>query len=196
MPPPALVGRGKCAIETTLSGLIPFSQLFATLTEQGVQRRVVLGNLADFAKEVAPAWLDIFTGGVAGAVIKTVEQSGKLLSNQPSFTQQNVYVQFTNALGRLAEKQPVVAFIDDLHWADSSSLGLLFHLACYLQDRAVLFLCTYRPGGGDGDGHARQPLSRYPRQPDPLWRARCRNQGRHRGRCLCRAALPLPFVPG
>jgi predicted ATPase len=36
-------------------------------------------------------------------------------------------------------------FIDDLHWADASSLGLLFHLARYLQDRAVLFVCTYRP---------------------------------------------------
>ena len=142
--PSFLIGKAKCAMETELNGLVPFTQLFKDLTEQGTQRRVVLGSLFEFIKEVAPAWLDVFTAGAATATIKTVEESSKLM-RRGTFLQDNVFVQFTNALSRLAEKQPIIAFIDDLHWADSSSLGLLFHLARHLQDRAVLFVCTYRP---------------------------------------------------
>src|SRR5262245_2230692 len=59
--PSFLIGEGKCAMETELNGLIPFSQLFTSLTEQGIQRRIVFSNLLAFAKEVAPAWIDVFT---------------------------------------------------------------------------------------------------------------------------------------
>jgi predicted ATPase len=142
--PSILIGQGKCAMETELGGLIPLSQLLASLTEKGVQRGVVIGDLWKFVKEVAPAWIDIFTVGAASAAVKTVEEGKKLLGHS-AYSQENVFVQFTNALSRLAEKQPVVTFIDDLQWADASSLRLLFHLARYLQDHAVLFVCTYRP---------------------------------------------------
>jgi tetratricopeptide (TPR) repeat protein len=143
--PSILIGQGKCAMETERSGLIPLGQLLRSLTERGVQQRIVLSNVLEFVKEVAPAWLDIFTVGAASAVIKSVEEGRKLLGRSSTFSQENVFMQFTNALSRLVEKQPVVAFIDDLQWADASSLRLLFHLARYLQDRAVLFVCTYRP---------------------------------------------------
>ena len=38
-----------------------------------------------------------------------------------------------------------VIFIDDLQWADASSLRLLFHLARNLEERAMLVLGAYRP---------------------------------------------------
>ena len=66
-------------METELSGLTPFSELLESLAEEGLRRRILAGNLADFVKEVAPAWIDVFTGGVVGAVITTVEESRKLL---------------------------------------------------------------------------------------------------------------------
>lgn len=102
----------------------------------------------DFAKQVAPAWIDIFTQGAATATIKTVEEGGKLLLGHSAFSQENVFVQFTNALSKLTEKQLAIAFIDDIHWADGSSLGLLFHLARNFQDRSVMFICAYRPVEG------------------------------------------------
>jgi tetratricopeptide (TPR) repeat protein len=139
-----LIGRGNCGIENELSGLTPFRQLFSSLTDQDTNPHLALNNLLRFAVEVAPAWLDIPTAGAASAAIKTVEAGQKLVRGS-TFSLENVYVQFTNALSRLAEKHPIIAFIDDLHWADASSLGLLFHLARNLQDRAVLFVMTYRP---------------------------------------------------
>jgi predicted ATPase len=146
--PSVLIGLARCAMETAGNGLIPFSQLLAGLTDKGVQRRAVLTSLAEFVGEVAPAWLDIFTLGVAGTVIeggaKTIKAGAKLMGRS-AYSQENVFVQFANALSRLADKHPVIAWIDDLHWADASSLQLLFHLARFLSSRAILFISTYRP---------------------------------------------------
>lgn len=139
-----LIGRGKCAMETEYNGLIPFKQLLQNLAERGMRQHILVSNLLDFAKEVAPAWLDVFTAGVAGATAKTIKESGKLMG-YGTFSQENVFVQFTNALRRLSEKKTVIVFLDDLHWADTSTLSLLFHLAHNFQEQSVLFLCTYRP---------------------------------------------------
>ena len=62
-----------------------------------------------------------------------------------TFKQEQVFVQFVNAIHRsLAEKQAVVAFIDDLQWADVSSLRLLFHLAQNLETGTILFIGAFR----------------------------------------------------
>ena len=44
----------------------------------------------------------------------------------------------------LSQQRTLVLILDDLHWADSASLNLLFHLACQLQDSRVLIVGTYR----------------------------------------------------
>ncbi len=47
-------------------------------------------------------------------------------------------------LRRLAAERPVVLVVDDLHWADPSTLDLLSFLATNLSDERVLLLLTYR----------------------------------------------------
>lgn len=47
-------------------------------------------------------------------------------------------------LERLARAQPLVLVLDDVHWADESSLLLLQHVARVLPGMAVLVVCTYR----------------------------------------------------
>jgi predicted ATPase len=54
---------------------------------------------------------------------------------------------FEAALGALAERAaraPVLLVLEDLHWADASTLDLVVFLAHNLQDRPVLALATYR----------------------------------------------------
>jgi adenylate cyclase len=97
-----------------------------------------------FLRDVAPAWSDIVTAGIAGATAETTG-GGTRLFGQSSFTQVHVFVQFTNALSKLSERHPFIVVIDDLHWADASSLSLLFHIARNLHDTPVLFICAYRP---------------------------------------------------
>ena len=54
---------------------------------------------------------------------------------------------FENALGLLSDRAataPVLLLLEDLHWADASSLDLVVFLAHNLADRPVLLLATYR----------------------------------------------------
>lgn len=142
--PGILIGQGKCAMESESSGLVPFSQVLISLAEQSDRQFADPGRLLTFIKEIAPGWLDIVTAGIASAAIKTVEEGTKLFRFN-AIPQTNIFVQYTNALRKLAEKEPVVAFIDDLHWADESSLQLLFHIARNLEDVPFLLICSYRP---------------------------------------------------
>ncbi len=44
----------------------------------------------------------------------------------------------------IAKKNPLVIFIDDVHWADEASLHLLHYLARNIQNQPILILCAYR----------------------------------------------------
>ncbi len=55
-----------------------------------------------------------------------------------------LFVQVRDFLGALAARRPVVALLDDLHWADPASLDLLRYLARGLGTLPVLLLVTYR----------------------------------------------------
>lgn len=60
---------------------------------------------------------------------------------------------------RLSLENPILLFIDDLHWADSSSLSLLYYLAKHAEDNRLLIIGAYRPEeiSCDEDGET-QPL--------------------------------------
>jgi DNA-binding SARP family transcriptional activator len=44
-----------------------------------------------------------------------------------------------------AARDPVVLVIDDIHWADSTLLDLLEHIATWAKDAPILIICTARP---------------------------------------------------
>ena len=52
-------------------------------------------------------------------------------------------------LGRMSAQGPVVYVVEDLHWADRSTLDLLSFLATNLTDERVLLLLTYREDAPD-----------------------------------------------
>lgn len=60
-------------------------------------------------------------------------------------------------LQAVSKDQPLLLILDDLHWADLSSLGLLFHLGHRLADSRILILGAYRPDdislGREGQEH-------------------------------------------
>jgi tetratricopeptide (TPR) repeat protein len=75
--------------------------------------------------------------------------------------QGHLFEQYTNVMRSLSDQYPLVLLLDDMHWADSGSSGLLFHLGRRLANEGsrVLVACAYRPEEV-GWGHAgqRHPL--------------------------------------
>ncbi|MDQ2741058.1 MAG: AAA family ATPase [Chloroflexota bacterium] len=68
--------------------------------------------------------------------------------------QQRLFRSVTGFLQAIAERIPIALLLDDLHWADDSSLKLLQHLARYTRGDRVFLLGTYR----DVELHRQHPL--------------------------------------
>src|SRR5574341_1169996 len=75
--------------------------------------------------------------------------------------QVDLFEQYAHVFSTIARKYPLILVIDDLQWADSGSVGLLFHLGKRLEGQCILLVGAYRPEeiaiGRDG---ARHPLEK------------------------------------
>ncbi len=62
----------------------------------------------------------------------------------PNQERQYLFTCLADVLGRLARRQPTLLILDDLQWADESSLRFLSHVAPALTDLPLLVVATYR----------------------------------------------------
>ncbi|HMN28004.1 MAG TPA: AAA family ATPase, partial [Caldilineaceae bacterium] len=86
---------------------------------------------ASFAPAEAPWFnrLEALTSADAGAKLE----------------QQRIFAQYTAALTAIANQRPLLLILEDLHWIDSASSGLLFHLSRAAGQSRMLIVGTYRP---------------------------------------------------
>lgn len=63
----------------------------------------------------------------------------------PSLNQIALFEQVTRVLQELAFRHPLLLLLDDLQWADSGSISLLFHLGRRLAGSRILIVGAYRP---------------------------------------------------
>lgn len=109
--------------------------LRAGLAQNGLNRvaaavpRVWLAELARLLPEILTSQLDL------SPVASIVDQT----------TQQRLFEAVAQYLLALATKQSIVCFLDDLHWADPSTLDLLHYLVRRLAGIPVWFVGAYRP---------------------------------------------------
>jgi predicted ATPase len=59
--------------------------------------------------------------------------------------QDHIFEQYTRVLQVLSDQHPMILVLDDLHWADTASISLLFHLGRRIQHNRILIVGTYRP---------------------------------------------------
>jgi tetratricopeptide (TPR) repeat protein len=148
---PLVGGAAYAAIETT-----------RLVKEQGrVGGKLDLRKLV---RDAAPAWAWAlpFVGDIAHAAAETVrlahtQKQGTGDQNYNAANQQQVFQQYVNLLSKISLEQPLVIFLDDLHWADASSCGLLAYLARQIGDKRILVIGTYRQedaaSANEGQGH-------------------------------------------
>jgi predicted ATPase len=63
----------------------------------------------------------------------------------PALQQSALFEEYTQVMRTLAAQKPLLLTVDDLQWADSGSIHLLFHLGRRLAGSRILLVGAYRP---------------------------------------------------
>jgi DNA-binding SARP family transcriptional activator len=88
--------------------------------------------------------------------------------------QKRLFGQVARLLKAVAMERPLLFILEDLHWADDATTGLLFHLSRAIGDSRILLLGTYRPDeiavGQDTDRHPlAHSIGELKRQHGDIW---------------------------
>lgn len=138
--PRPLIGRGSCVEQFGIrEPYLPFLDAVGRLLS-GQDRDTVKG----FLEKYAPTWCLQFPGLLSDSALDRVEKEAI------GATKERMLREFGDALDRIGAAIPVLLVIEDLHWADSSSIDLLLHIGRRLSGRRVLALGTARPQADEG----------------------------------------------
>src|SRR5262245_29472702 len=88
--------------------------------------------------------------------------------------QQPIFAQYGAVLSAIARQRPLILILEDLHWVDSASSDLLFHLSREAAHSRILILGTYRPdevamSHGETQHPLAEMLSELKRQHGDIW---------------------------
>jgi predicted ATPase/class 3 adenylate cyclase len=73
----------------------------------------------------------------------------RLATLEPEQLRQQTFVAFRRLFKSMANKQPMVIMLDDLHWVDSMSVELMQFLLTMVASSPILFVCAQRRQGAD-----------------------------------------------
>src|SRR5439155_3512025 len=85
-----------------------------------------------------------YLGSMLGLALEP-DAAARLAELSPEALQYRTFEVLRHLLERLAEDRPVVAAVEDLHWADPTSIQLAERLLPLTEDSAVLLIFTQRP---------------------------------------------------
>jgi len=186
MPTDVLVGRRltvdalRSAVDTAMSGV---GGVVLVAGEAGMGKTALAVEAVSYAKACGAAavwgtcwegdgapgfwpWIQVVravaAGGAAGQTVLAAltgaaeVKRGRL--GDESAARFRTYDMAVTYLREQAAERPLVVVVDDLHWADVSSLRLLVFLARQLHDAALLVIGTYRDREVAADDHPARPL--------------------------------------
>jgi predicted ATPase/predicted Ser/Thr protein kinase len=170
-----VVADGKCNAQTGAGDpYLPFIEIMNLLTgdieakySAGVisrEQALRLWNLIpSSAKAVLDNGADLVDTFIAGAPLvsrtaavssgradwparltKLVERKSALPAD-PTLQQSHLFGQYTRVLQSLSREKPLVLVLDDLHWVDEGSAGLLFHIGRQVKGHRILVVGSFRP---------------------------------------------------
>jgi ABC-type oligopeptide transport system substrate-binding subunit/tetratricopeptide (TPR) repeat protein len=186
-----VVTIGNCNAQTGIGDpYLPFREILAQLTgdfeaklaqgaitaENARRLRGLVRWSCNALLEFGPDLINTVVPGtalIAKAGKFVLDQAGwldkfeKLVKSKPAgpaasaLGQSHIFEQYTNVLKALSHKSPLMLVLDDLQWADSASISLLFHLGRRIRESRILVLGAYRPEEVKlGRGGERHPLDK------------------------------------
>jgi DNA-binding winged helix-turn-helix (wHTH) protein/tetratricopeptide (TPR) repeat protein len=134
--PTARLCRGRCLERYgTDESYLPVLETLSGLLS-GPDREFV----ADVLRSRAPTWCLQFP-----AVFSSHDALGRLYSETVGATKERMLREMVEGLGALASAAPVVWHVEDLHWADPSSIDLLRRVCQDVGRQRLLVTGTFRP---------------------------------------------------
>ncbi|HEX4170240.1 MAG TPA: AAA family ATPase [Bryobacteraceae bacterium] len=129
------IARGRCS--ERLSGAEAYLPILEGLESLMCASAEMIRNLLF---EVAPSWYVQTASFRSPSVPSTA-----LAANAASAPQEQKKREFLSLLESLTREKPLIFFIDDVHWADVSTVDLLSYVIPHCGSLPVLVMATYRP---------------------------------------------------
>lgn len=116
--------------------------------ETGVPYALLSDAFLPLLREMDEATLTVLTRGTQSELRRLFPALGlaeepPIRGEDPAELQSRLYWNFTDLVQRLGSRDPLLVVLEDLHWADASSLSLLHFVARHLSGEPVRILCTY-----------------------------------------------------
>jgi tetratricopeptide (TPR) repeat protein len=128
--------RGKCS--ERLAGSEAYLPLLEVL--DNLLHGSTIGSFFDMLKTVAPTWyVHVAPAGTDSLLSAQAREAAKDTS------QERMKRELATLFQEISRIRPMVVFLDDLHWADASTIDVLNYLAGRFAEMRTLILTTYRP---------------------------------------------------
>ena len=143
------VGHGQCLEHRgTAEAYMPVLEALGRLCAAPGGERIVA-----LLAQRAPTWLVQMPGLVTAAAFDTLQQRAL------GATRERMLREMAESLETLTTDRPLLLVLEDLHWADYSTLDLLTRLAHRQEPARLLVIGTYRPADAMMQDHPLHPLA-------------------------------------
>ena len=161
------VVRGVCFYEHGLGPYMPFIDAVSSL----------LSDLPDAADSPSPTVISILReqapelAALAASPSTTAKVRASFAAafgseTNPDASRQRLFDTIFDLFSAAAEIQPLLVFLEDMHWADEGSLQLLHYLVRRIPESRILCVVTYRPEDMAGTESENAPLATLVHQLD------------------------------
>jgi tetratricopeptide (TPR) repeat protein len=129
VPNGAAVATGRCSERLAGSeAYLPFLEALGDLTRKD-------SALAQSLKLLAPAWFRL---------VSTLPDSAPDATPVAAASQERLKRELATFFDAISRNRPVVLFLDDVHWADNSTIDMIAYLATQLAARRLFIIATAR----------------------------------------------------
>jgi DNA-binding CsgD family transcriptional regulator len=123
--------------------------------ETGVPYAIFADALTPVARGLAPGALAVLTRGESGTLSSICPAFGASGLPAPApdagDAKARLLWSFAQFLGQLAAQRPLLLVLENLHWADRSSLELLHFIARQIAGQRIALICTYNESALDAN---------------------------------------------
>lgn len=130
------------------NGYQPVREALADLVfeAQRKDRQSLLQRTARALRASAPDWLEAVPA--VGSLLKAAAATANTIfeDGQPKNLENSLTAQFCDLIKEIIADGPLVLCLDDLHWADASTVDLIYSLTQSIQSGPLVVVCAFREG--------------------------------------------------